>query len=100
MVINLVPSEGGERLLPRHLKRNFRSWTVKPNLLLNRKQIQLPCAVAEAFQRNPQLVQQGQIEVRHRRILWILDVAPSLDLAQSATQHHDGQLVVRMLVAI
>src|SRR6266446_10494189 len=61
---------------------------------------QKACAIANAFLRNPGLLQNGHQQIRHGRVLRILEVTTTLHSARCATSHKDRQWRVIMNVAV
>src|SRR5262245_32829521 len=57
-------------------------------------------AVAEAGRPHLQAVQQGEVKVRHRHVLAVVDVLAGLQRAVALAEHEDGQPLVDVLVAV
>ena len=68
--------------------------------LRNGKEVQLPSAVPQLFDRSPYYIQHGCVQIRYQRALRIADVTPAFDLARSPARQQDRQVIVPMHVAI
>ena len=62
--------------------------------------VQFGLGVAEGFALDVHAVQQGDVEIRHRRFRGIDDVASGLDAACSVTGQDHRQMIVLMAVAV
>ena len=57
-------------------------------------------AVAELVLPNAELVQDAQIEIRHRSVWRVLDVTASFELTRCASNQENRQRIVIVLIAV
>src|SRR5437773_1456112 len=62
--------------------------------------IEFSCAVPKRVKLDYEFVQQGLIQVRHWRVLWVSDVTTPLDASSSACDEQSGQVFIQMQIAV